>query len=583
MGHRMASLFSDIKKLVSSVGQFSSAIRGNTNDVTLDEYDPRAYGDDDNSNKLKEDVAHQDHDINSKANVVSPPVNKNYNNIPKPTLRAKSLDKNDNGVDDNNNNNNNTTMSKVFEKQYPDVYSNKSKDGKKQLYTRKKRYEASSYNNNGTSSTVSFAPSATSSWSSVGSNSSATATRAVVLGLNDAVVELDDYEYAGVVGRGHSSTVILLQHKVTGVHYALKIIKRKTPRAWYVESFEKELHESLDHPFICPLLHSFVTYEERCYVLPFAAGGSMRNCMRNYHDWENPNHHEVDIFKNNVRGQMPHKLARFYITEIVSALKYLHDKNVVYHDLKPENILIDQTGHLLLCDFGLSMSNVDTLTGAGRSFRGTPKYVAPEVILRRDHGTVIDSWSLGILIYEIYFGMVPFRASSRRELYQRICGGKLRFPKLRRKECTDEDDREPRRRSRRAVSDAITERQRIVRRNGDGDDILDNDNREDHNYGLFDNHATEYEQTTSSTSIGSRSNNRIEEDPYYYLPLVKDMISQLLRRNPVNRLTIGELIEHEYFENINWLDVYNLKIAPPEIPRRKTPSTENVTKGGSTM
>ena len=122
-----------------------------------------------------------------------------------------------------------------------------------------------------------------------------------------------------------------------------------------------------------------------------------------------------------------------------------------------------------------------------------------------------------------------------------------------------------------------------MRRNGDGDDILDNDNREDHNYGLFDNHATEYEQTTSSTSIGSRSNNRIEEDPYYYLPLVKDMISQLLRRNPVNRLTIGELIEHEYFENINWLDVYNLKIAPPEIPRRKTPSTENITKGGSTM
>jgi serine/threonine protein kinase len=579
----MVSLFSDIKKLVSSVGQFSSAIRGNTNDFTLDENDPRAYADNNSSSDCKESVDQQDHYNDSSANVVSPPVNKNYNNIPKPTLHTKTLHKNDNGVDDNNNNNS-TTMSRVLEKQYPDVYSSKSKDGKKQLYTRKKRYITSSNNNNnGTSSTISFAPSATSSWSSVGSNSSTTSTRAIVLGLNDAVVELDDYEYAGVVGRGHSSTVILLQHRVTGVHYALKIIKRKTPRAWYVESVEKELHASLDHPFICPLLHSFVTYEERCYVLPFAAGGSMRNCIRNYRDWQNPHHNEVGIFKNNVRGQMPHKLARFYITEIVSALKYLHDKNVVYHDLKPENILIDQTGHLLLCDFGLSMSNVNTLTGAGRSFRGTPKYVAPEVILRRDHGTVIDSWSLGILIYEIYFGIVPFRASSRRELYQRICGGKIRFPKLRRKEYADGDDEEPRRRSRRAVSDVMIQSQRIVQPNGDGDDILDNNNRQDHNYGLIDDHATEYKQTTSSTSIGSCSDNRREEDPFNYLPVVKDMISQLLRRNPVNRLTIEELIEHEYFENINWVDVYNLKIAPPQISRRKTPSSENVKQGGSAM
>ena len=62
--------------------------------------------------------------------------------------------------------------------------------------------------------------------------------------------------------------------------------------------------------------------------------------------------------------------------------------------------------------------------------RGTPKYVAPEVILRRDHGTVIDSWSLGIMIYEMYFGHVPFRGTSRRDLYQRICGANLRFPKL---------------------------------------------------------------------------------------------------------------------------------------------------------
>ena len=82
----------------------------------------------------------------------------------------------------------------------------------------------------------------------------------------------------------------------------------------------------LDHPFICPLLHSFVTYEERCYVLPYAAGGSLREILR-----EN--------------GKLSPELIRFYLCEIVSGVTYLHELGITYHDLKPENILVDQTGH----------------------------------------------------------------------------------------------------------------------------------------------------------------------------------------------------------------------------------------------
>ena len=113
----------------------------------------------------------------------------------------------------------------------------------------------------------------------------------------------------------------------------------------------------LDHPFICPLLHSFVTYEERCYVLPYAAGGSLREILR-----EN--------------GKLSPELIRFYLCEIVSGVTYLHELGITYHDLKPENILVDQTGHVLLCDFGLSSRNTEALNGAGRGFRSPVTGVA---------------------------------------------------------------------------------------------------------------------------------------------------------------------------------------------------------------
>ena len=99
----------------------------------------------------------------------------------------------------------------------------------------------------------------------------------------------------------------------------------------------------------------------------------MRNCMRHYSTSSNyPLGKRVPY-----AGRMPHDLARFYIMEIVCALKYLHDRNIVYHDLKPDNILIDETGHVLLCDFGLSASKVDRLSWRWAQFSRHSKVCGP--------------------------------------------------------------------------------------------------------------------------------------------------------------------------------------------------------------
>ena len=70
--------------------------------------------------------------------------------------------------------------------------------------------------------------------------------------------------------------------------------------------------------------------------------------------------------------------------------------------------------------------------------------------------------------------------------------------------------------------------------------------------------------TNNRKKSKKKKGNKIEEDAAYYLPIIKDMIIRLLRRNPVNRLTVESLMEHEYFENINWEDVYNGIVDPPK-------------------
>ncbi|KAG8979561.1 Serine/threonine-protein kinase sck1, partial [Tulasnella sp. 427] len=119
----------------------------------------------------------------------------------------------------------------------------------------------------------------------------------------------------------------------------------------------------------------------------------------------------------------------FYIAELVLALEHLHKYNIVYRDLKPENILLDATGHVALCDFGLSKPDLaaDQLTN---TFCGTTEYLAPEVLLDDSgYSKLVDFWSLGVLLFEMCCGWSPFYAEDTQTMYRNICFGKIRFPR----------------------------------------------------------------------------------------------------------------------------------------------------------
>ena len=172
----------------------------------------------------------------------------------------------------------------------------------------------------------------------------------------------------------------------------------------------KILQRSLESPFLVGLKFSFQTETDLYLVTDFKSGGEL-------------------FWHLQKETRFSEERARFYVAELVLALEHLHKYDIVYRDLKPENILLDATGHVALCDFGLSKADLraDELT---TTFCGTTEYLAPEVLLD-EHGysKLVDFWSLGVLLFEMCCGWSPFYAEDTQQMYKNICFGKIRFPR----------------------------------------------------------------------------------------------------------------------------------------------------------
>lgn len=124
-------------------------------------------------------------------------------------------------------------------------------------------------------------------------------------------------------------------------------------------------------------------------------------------------------------GKFSNDHGRLYAAQIIMALQYLHNLDVVYRDLKPENLLLDLTGYIKITDFGFAKHVPDRTW----TLCGTPEYLAPEIIQSKGHGKAVDWWALGILIYEMLAGYPPFYDENPFGIYQKILAGKLEFPR----------------------------------------------------------------------------------------------------------------------------------------------------------
>jgi serine/threonine protein kinase len=120
--------------------------------------------------------------------------------------------------------------------------------------------------------------------------------------------------------------------------------------------------------------------------------------------------------------------AKFYIGELILAIEYLHNHNILYRDLKPENILIASDGHIKLADFGLAKENVkdDVI----KSFCGSPYYLSPEMVQRQGASKATDIYGIGAVLYEMVSGSTPFYGDDLITLYNNIAKKKLLFPEF---------------------------------------------------------------------------------------------------------------------------------------------------------
>ena len=119
--------------------------------------------------------------------------------------------------------------------------------------------------------------------------------------------------------------------------------------------------------------------------------------------------------------------ARCYLAEILLALQELHKRDIIFRDLKPDNVVIDEEGHALLTDFGLSKESVLDNNQA-KSFCGSVAYLAPEVLRRAGHGKSIDWYLTGVLLYEMLVGIPPYFSNNKEQMFTNIEGGPLRLP-----------------------------------------------------------------------------------------------------------------------------------------------------------
>ncbi|XP_055319826.1 serine/threonine-protein kinase pakA-like [Sitodiplosis mosellana] len=223
---------------------------------------------------------------------------------------------------------------------------------------------------------------------------------------------VDDFHFLTVLGKGSFGKVLLAELKNTEYYYAVKCLKKDVVledddvECTLIE--RKVLALGTKHPYLCHLFCTFQTESHLFFVMEYLNGGDL-------------------MFHIQVSGRFPEPRAKFYAAEIISGLKFLHRKGIIYRDLKLDNILLDFDGHVRIADFGMCKLQI-YLDRTADSFCGTPDYMAPEIIKGQKYNQHVDWWSFGVLLYEMLIGQSPFSGCDEDELFWSICNEIPWFP-----------------------------------------------------------------------------------------------------------------------------------------------------------
>ncbi|XP_026842675.1 serine/threonine-protein kinase MARK2 isoform X9 [Drosophila persimilis] len=218
------------------------------------------------------------------------------------------------------------------------------------------------------------------------------------------------YKLIKTIGKGNFAKVKLAKHLPTGKEVAIKIIDKTQLNPGSLQKLFREVRimKMLDHPNIVKLFQVIETEKTLYLIMEYASGGEVFDYLV-------------------LHGRMKEKEARVKFRQIVSAVQYCHQKRIIHRDLKAENLLLDSELNIKIADFGFS--NEFTPGSKLDTFCGSPPYAAPELFQGKKYdGPEVDVWSLGVILYTLVSGSLPFDGSTLRELRERVLRGKYRIP-----------------------------------------------------------------------------------------------------------------------------------------------------------
>ncbi|KAM9438806.1 serine/threonine-protein kinase MARK2-like isoform 7-T8 [Salvelinus alpinus] len=226
----------------------------------------------------------------------------------------------------------------------------------------------------------------------------------------DEQPHIGNYRLLKTIGKGNFAKVKLARHVLTGKEVAVKIIDKTQLNSSSLQKLFREVRimKLLNHPNIVKLFEVIETEKTLYLIMEYASGGEVFDYLV-------------------AHGRMKEKEARAKFRQIVSAVQYCHQKCIVHRDLKAENLLLDADMNIKIADFGFS--NEFTMGNKLDTFCGSPPYAAPELFQGKKYdGPEVDVWSLGVILYTLVSGSLPFDGQNLKELRERVLRGKYRIP-----------------------------------------------------------------------------------------------------------------------------------------------------------
>lgn len=208
---------------------------------------------------------------------------------------------------------------------------------------------------------------------------------------------LGKFVLSASIGEGTFASVYTARHPRLRQPIAIKIFNDQFPVENVYEAFE--ISNSIRHPLICQEFDIFQAQKgETCILMEYINGMTLLDYANTF-------------------GPLSNTEIRSFTAQLIIALDFIHKNNIIHRDLKCENILIDHNHNIRIIDFGFSISDLVM----HETTCGSPSYLAPEIIEGKPYGTSIDIWSLGIVLYAITFGQLPFENQNLRQLFLMIC------------------------------------------------------------------------------------------------------------------------------------------------------------------